>query len=126
MVIFSMGTIHVLAAGWYIKINKIIRGMNLTVISAFTSLLNKVSVSLIIKVGSSGLTDWRKKKNYKQDFLNTVTLGVDDGQGTLASVGSQWVGHDGATELNWPPKSNSLGVLSLFAGSPRWEICCGS
>ena len=25
-----------------------------------------------------------------------------------------------------PPKSNSLGVLSLFAGSPGQEICCGS
>ena len=23
----------------------------------------------------------------------------------------------------WPQKSNSLGVLSLFAGSPRWDIC---
>ena len=23
----------------------------------------------------------------------------------------------------WPPKSNSLGVLSPFAGSPGWEIC---
>ena len=27
---------------------------------------------------------------------------------------------------HWPPKSNSLGVLSLFAGSPGWEICCRS
>ena len=26
---------------------------------------------------------------------------------------------------HWPPKSNSLGVLSPFAGS-HWEICCGS
>ena len=26
---------------------------------------------------------------------------------------------------HWPPKSNSLGVLSPFAGSPGWEICCG-
>jgi len=24
----------------------------------------------------------------------------------------------------WPSKSNSLGVCSLFAGSPGWEICC--
>ena len=24
-----------------------------------------------------------------------------------------------------PPKSNSLGVLSPFARSPGWEICCG-
>jgi len=119
MVIFSMGTIHVLAAGWYIKINKIIRGMNLTVISAFTSLLNKVSVSLIIKVGSSGLTDWRKKKNYKQDFLNTVTLGVDDGQGGLAYCDS-W-GHKESdktellnwTELNWSSKPLVMGKTNL-------------
>ena len=27
---------------------------------------------------------------------------------------------------HWPPKSNSRGVLSPFAGSPGWEICCGS
>ena len=27
---------------------------------------------------------------------------------------------------HWPPKSNSLGVLSPFAKSPGWEICCGS
>ena len=27
---------------------------------------------------------------------------------------------------HWPPKSNSLGVLSPFARSPGWEICCGS
>ena len=27
---------------------------------------------------------------------------------------------------HWPPKSNSLGILSLFARSPGWEICCGS
>ena len=27
---------------------------------------------------------------------------------------------------HWPPKSNSLGVLSPFAGSAGWEICCGS
>ena len=26
---------------------------------------------------------------------------------------------------HWPPKSNSLGPLSPFAGS-HWEICCGS
>ena len=25
-----------------------------------------------------------------------------------------------------PPKSNSMGVLSPFARSPAWEICCGS
>ena len=29
-------------------------------------------------------------------------------------------------KCHWPPKSNSLGILSLFAGSPCWEICCGS
>ena len=27
---------------------------------------------------------------------------------------------------HWPPKSNSLGVLSPSARSPGWEICCGS
>ena len=27
---------------------------------------------------------------------------------------------------HWPPKSNSLGVLSPFGRSPGWEICCGS
>ena len=27
---------------------------------------------------------------------------------------------------HWPPKSSSLGVLSLFAGSSDWEICCQS
>ena len=27
---------------------------------------------------------------------------------------------------HWPPKWNSPGVLSLFARSPGWEICCGS
>ena len=26
---------------------------------------------------------------------------------------------------HWPPKSNSLGVLSPFARFPGWEICCG-
>ena len=26
----------------------------------------------------------------------------------------------------WPPKSNSLGVLNLFASSQGWKICCGS
>ena len=27
---------------------------------------------------------------------------------------------------HWPPKSNSVGILSPFARSPGWEICCGS
>ena len=27
---------------------------------------------------------------------------------------------------HWPLKSNSLGVLSPFARSPGWDICCGS
>ena len=27
---------------------------------------------------------------------------------------------------HWPPMSKSLGVLSPFAGSPGWEICCRS
>ena len=27
---------------------------------------------------------------------------------------------------HWPPKSNSLEVLSPFARFPGWEICCGS
>ena len=27
---------------------------------------------------------------------------------------------------HWPPKSNSLVVLSPFAKSPGWEICCGA
>ena len=27
---------------------------------------------------------------------------------------------------HWPPKSNSLGVLRLFARSPGWEICWSS
>ena len=27
---------------------------------------------------------------------------------------------------HWPPKSNSLWVLSLFARSPHWKICCAS
>ena len=27
---------------------------------------------------------------------------------------------------HWPPKSNSVQVLSPFARSPCWEICCGS
>ena len=29
-------------------------------------------------------------------------------------------------ESHWPLKSNSLGVLSPFARSPGWDICCGS
>ena len=29
-------------------------------------------------------------------------------------------------KFHWPPKSNSLGILSSFARSPGWEICCGS
>ena len=29
-------------------------------------------------------------------------------------------------KFHWPPKSNSLGVLSPFAGSSSWEIHCGS
>ena len=29
-------------------------------------------------------------------------------------------------KFHWPPKSNSLGVLSSFAKFPCWEICCGS
>ena len=27
-------------------------------------------------------------------------------------------------EFHWPSKSNSLGLLSPFARSPGWEICC--
>ena len=30
-----------------------------------------------------------------------------------------------AIKSHWPPKSNSLGVLSPFARFPGWEICCG-
>ena len=26
---------------------------------------------------------------------------------------------------HWPPKSNSLGILSPLAKSTSWEICCG-
>ena len=29
-------------------------------------------------------------------------------------------------KFHWPPKSNSLGFLSPFAGLLDWEICCGS
>ena len=29
-------------------------------------------------------------------------------------------------KFHWPPKSNSLGVLSPLARSPGWEIHCGS
>ena len=29
-------------------------------------------------------------------------------------------------KAHWPPKSNSLGVLSTFARSPGWGICYGS
>ena len=29
-------------------------------------------------------------------------------------------------QIHCPPKSNSLGVLGPSAGSPGWEICCGS
>ena len=29
-------------------------------------------------------------------------------------------------KFHWPPKSNSLGVLSPFARSPGWEFCCES
>ena len=29
-------------------------------------------------------------------------------------------------KIHWPPKSNCLEVLSLFARSPGWEICCES
>ena len=29
-------------------------------------------------------------------------------------------------KFHWPPKSNSLGILSSFARSPGWDICCGS
>ena len=28
-------------------------------------------------------------------------------------------------QVPWSPKSNSLGVLSSFARSPDWEVCCG-
>ena len=28
-------------------------------------------------------------------------------------------------KFHWPPKSNSLGVLSPSVRSPGWEICCG-
>ena len=27
---------------------------------------------------------------------------------------------------HWPPKSNFLGILSPFARSPGWKVCCGS
>ena len=29
-------------------------------------------------------------------------------------------------KYHWPPKSNSLWVLSAIAGSPGWEVYCGS
>ena len=29
-------------------------------------------------------------------------------------------------KFHWPPKSNSLGFLSPFAGLLGWEICCGA
>ena len=38
---------------------------------------------------------------------------------------SQFCGNS-VSKTHWPPKSNSLGVLSPFARSPGWEICCGS
>ena len=28
-------------------------------------------------------------------------------------------------QSHWPPKSNSLRILSPFARSPGWETCCG-
>ena len=31
-----------------------------------------------------------------------------------------------AIKFHWPPKSNTLGVLSAFARSPGWEICYGN
>ena len=35
-------------------------------------------------------------------------------------------GGNSVIKSHWPPKSNSLRVLSPFAGSAGWEICCGS
>ena len=39
------------------------------------------------------------------------------------SVSQSW--GSSVVKSHWPPRSNSLGVLSPFAGSPGWEICCG-
>ena len=46
---------------------------------------------------------------------------------THASIGNLWTltGKSGSVSY-WLLKSNFLGVLIAFAGSPGWEICCGS
>ena len=50
---------------------------------------------------------------------------------TWASVNSGswwWTGRPGVLQsikFHGPSKSNSLGILSPFGGSPGWDICCG-
>ena len=83
--------------------------------------------------------DWRQEKGMIEDEMVGVhhrlnghefeqTPGVGDGQKSLASMGSQRVGHDWMTELNWTEDesfstSSSLFLfLSLFPSLPSSTV----
>ena len=58
-------------------------------------------------------------------LLSPGSWGAQDFICALQESGSQSCVSSVITS-HWPPKSNSLGVLSPFARSPGWEIYCGS
>ena len=65
-----------------------------------------------------------------QSLLGSLLLSPDRGLHNVLSVPSKSLFPQSCgssvIKSHWPPTSNSLPVLSLFARSPRWKICCAS
>ena len=77
---------------------------------------------------------WRLLDTHRHVWLSLLcghcSFLLDPGAHKVLSVHSkslcpQSCGHS-VIKSHWPPKSYSLGVISPFARSPRWKICCWS
>ena len=74
---------------------------------------------------------WRRRGWQRMRWLDGITdsmemslsLGVGDGQGVLRSMGLQSVGHEWATELNWPKSINVHNkYLCWFSETSPWYV----
>ena len=69
--------------------------------------------------GKSGSVSWGIPATFSWIGVHTVLFVPSKSLFPQSFVSSIITSH-------WPPKSNSLGVLSPFPISPDWESCCGS
>ena len=79
--------------------------------------------------GHASVEDWTLRQVWFSLLWGYCSFLLGPGEHRVLFVPSkslfpQWCGSS-VIKSHWLPESNSLGVLSSFAGSPHWEICCG-